>query len=177
MKSAWVKDGVVDIDRVRQLIAYDADSGTFTWLVNRKGSAARVGAAAGCNRPDGYVRIIIDGRIDYAHRWAWRIAVGPIPHGMEIDHIDHNPSNNALANLRLVTRSGNRKNRSRDSRNKSGINGVHWSVNARAWCVQIRSNRKTTHIGYFNSLEAAAAARREAEASLGFHSNHGATKQ
>lgn len=174
---SWVKDQPVDMDRVRQLLAYDAGAGTFTWLCNRKGSAARVGAPAGCHRPDGYVRIIVDGMIDYAHRWAWRIAVGPIPHGMEIDHIDHNPSNNALSNLRLVTRSGNRKNRSRDSRNKSGINGVHWSENAQAWAVQIRSERKTTHIGYFDDLHAAAAARREAEAALGFHPNHGATKR
>lgn len=175
-RKSWVKDQPVDMERVRQLLAYDADTGAFTWLRNRKGSAARVGALAGCHRPDGYVRIVIDGWIDYAHRWAWRLAVGSIPPGMEIDHIDHNPSNNALSNLRLVTRSGNRRNRSRDSRNKSGINGVHWSENAQAWSVQIRCNRKTTHIGYFKDLQAAAIARKNAEASFGFHPNHGATK-
>lgn len=44
------------------------------------------------------------------HRLMWEIFNGPIPNGYEIDHIDRNPSNNALNNLRLVTHSENAKN-------------------------------------------------------------------
>lgn len=163
------------MDRVHQLLAYEPETGRFTWLRNWKGRTVRIGAPAGCRRSDGYVRITIDGMSDYAHRWAWRFVNGPIPRDMEIDHIDHDPSNNTIRNLRLVTRSGNRKNRSRDSRNKSGVNGVYWSENAKAWAVQIRSERKTKHIGYFKDLKKATEARRAAEAALGFHPNHGST--
>lgn len=162
------------MDRVRQLLAYDPIAGAFTWLRNGKGRNMRLGSPAGYRRGDGYVRITVDGKSDYAHRWAWRLAVGPLPDDMEVDHIDHNPSNNRLDNLRLVTRSGNKKNRSRDSRNTSGVNGVFWSKNANAWCAQVRSNRHTKHVGYFKDLADAAAARKQAEQGLGFHINHGA---
>jgi hypothetical protein len=165
-----------NMDRVRAMLAYDAASGEFTWLCNRKGRGARIGGTAGSKRSDGYIKVTVDGTFHYAHRLAWQFAVGPIPHGMEIDHIDHGPSNNRLSNLRLMTKQGNRKNRSRDSRNKSGVNGVYWAPHANAWCVQVRNNRKVKHIGYFKNLEAAAKARLQAEVGLGFHANHGALK-
>lgn len=171
-----IRGAKVGMDRVRQMIAYDAESGSFTWICSRKGRSARPGAPAGCMRGDGYVRIVIDGQFHYAHRLAWQFEFGPIPEDMEIDHIDHNPANNKISNLRLVTKSGNRKNRSRDSRNSSGINGVYWASHAKAWCAQIRSERETIHIGYFKNLADAAQARKQAEADLGFHSNHGALK-
>jgi hypothetical protein len=163
----------IDLDRVRQLLSYCPESGTFTWLQNRKGGSARIGNAAGHQRPDGYSHITVDGQRHYSHRIAWVIEKGPIPDGMEIDHIDQDPSNNRLSNLRLVTRAVNRKNRSRDSRNKSGVNGVYWASHANAWGAQIRVDRKTTHIGYFKSLAEAAQARKASEANLGFHQNHG----
>ena len=166
----------MNIERIKSLLSYDAETGQFTWMCNRKGGSARVGARAGSMRDDGYVTVRVDGRAYFAHRLAWVFVVGPIPSGMEIDHIDHDPSNNKINNLRLVTKSGNRKNRSRDSRNKSGFNGVHWAPHANAWCVQIRSERKTRHIGYFKNIKEAEAARLSAEARFDFHPNHGALK-
>lgn len=44
------------------------------------------------------------------HRLMWEIFNETIPEGYEIDHIDRNPANNALSNLRLVTHSENAKN-------------------------------------------------------------------
>lgn len=163
----------VDTIRVLQLVSYDPERGSFTWICNRKGRSARVGAAAGVRRGDGYVHVTLDGRRHYAHRLAWALTRGPIPDGMEIDHIDHNPANNRIDNLRLVTKSGNRKNRSADRRNKSGVTGVHWAPHANAWAAQIRSEHKTSHLGYFKNLQDAARARKRAEAALGFHRNHG----
>lgn len=164
----------MNMARVRELLAYSPSDGAFFWLKNRKGSPApRAGDVAGGTRPDGYRYIGIDGKRHYAHRLAWQMVYGSIPDGMEIDHIDHNPSNNRITNLRLVTKAENRQNRAKDRRNKSGVNGVHWSANAKAWCAQIRHNRHTKTLGYFKSLEEAAAARKAAEAVLGFHANHG----
>lgn len=160
---------------LRRQLSYDAATGVFTWLVDKRGSSARAGAPAGCRRTDGYVQIVIDGHRHFAHRLAWLMSAGPIPAGMEIDHIDHDPSNNRLKNLRLTTKSGNRKNRSRDTRNKSGVNGVFWAAHANAWAAQIRSERRTLHLGYFKNLSDAAAARKAAEHSLNFHANHGRT--
>lgn len=166
----------LDLNRVLSMLSYDAATGSFTWRINRKGRYARIGARAECRRPDGYLRIGIDGRIYYIHRLVWLIERGPIPEEMEVDHIDHNPANNRIGNLRLVTSSGNRRNRSRDSRNKSGITGVYWAPHARSWCAKILIGRKSHHLGYFKSLEDAALVRKQAESAFGFHPNHGAPK-
>ncbi len=99
----------MNIERIRELLAYSPSDGAFYWLKNRKGNPApRAGDVAGGTRPDGCRYIGIDGRRYYAHRVAWLLVYGPIPGGMEIDHIDHNPSNNRISNLRLVTKSANR---------------------------------------------------------------------
>lgn len=36
-------------------------------------------------------------------RVIWETFVGPIPEGMQVNHIDENPTNNALSNLNLLT--------------------------------------------------------------------------
>ena len=45
----------------------------------------------------------------YIHRLVWKTFKGPIPECYEINHIDHNKSNNSLKNLELVTHSDNLK--------------------------------------------------------------------
>lgn len=44
---------------------------------------------------------------DKVHRVIWRLYNGPIPPGLEIDHIDGDPGNNNISNLRLVTHAEN----------------------------------------------------------------------
>lgn len=41
------------------------------------------------------------------HSIVWRCAHGPVPAGLEIDHIDMDKANNRLDNLRLVTHAEN----------------------------------------------------------------------
>jgi hypothetical protein len=47
----------------------------------------------------------------YIHRLVYEHCHGEIPEGMQIDHLDHNASNNGIANLKLVPREENMKNR------------------------------------------------------------------
>ena len=44
------------------------------------------------------------------HRAVWETFNGPIPKGMEIDHIDGDSFNNKLSNLKLVTHAENTRN-------------------------------------------------------------------
>lgn len=46
----------------------------------------------------------------HVHHLVWEAFNGPIPKGMEIDHIDGNPSNNSLENLRAVSHQTNMLN-------------------------------------------------------------------
>ena len=47
------------------------------------------------------------GKLQYVHRLVWETFVGEIPEGMEIDHINADPSCNKLQNLQVVSRKGN----------------------------------------------------------------------
>ena len=55
----------------------------------------------------GYYRIQLwkqsIGKAYQVHRLVWSAFNGPIPEGMQVNHIDENPSNNSLSNLNLMT--------------------------------------------------------------------------
>lgn len=54
---------------------------------------------------------ILKGATKWMHRIIWEAFYGIIAPKMEIDHIDKNPSNNSLSNLRCLTKSEHRKTR------------------------------------------------------------------
>ena len=57
----------------------------------------------------------------YMHALVWRLAHGrDLPVGLEIDHINHDPSDNRIANLRPATRRLQLLN-TRDRDNRSGL--------------------------------------------------------
>lgn len=58
------------------------------------------------------------------HRVIWEMFNGTISDNMVVDHIDGNPWNNDIANLKLKTIKGNSRNTKKSSRNNSGIVGV-----------------------------------------------------
>lgn len=58
------------------------------------------------------------------HRIIWQLFYGTIPQGLVVDHIDGNPLNNEISNLRLITQAENRRNTKKSVKNKSGVSGV-----------------------------------------------------
>lgn len=75
-----------------------------------------------------YFETSIDGVGYICHRIIWEIFNGPIPDGLIIDHIDGNPQNNKIDNLRLVTHKQNARNSRKRSHNKTGFTGVAKTV-------------------------------------------------
>ena len=73
----------------------------------------------------------------------------------EIDHIDCNPLNNNIENLRPATRSENIRNRRLHKNNKSGIKGVSWSKKNKKWLAQCVNDHKNHNLGLFNTIEEA----------------------
>lgn len=102
-----------------------------------------------------------------AHIIAWEMTHGPIPEGFVIDHIDRNPFNNRIQNLRLATISQNAMNASKHKPNRSGVKGV--SMEYGKYRAVIRKNYKAISLGTFATLEEAAEARRIGE--IQFHGN------
>jgi hypothetical protein len=108
-----------------------------------------------------------------AHRVIWEMVKGAIPNGMIIDHIDRNPLNNRIDNLRLVTRAENQRNLSMSKKNASGYNGVSWSKPMNKWRVRIKVNGKEIVLGYFDDPCEAGKVREQANTDYGFQPTHG----
>jgi hypothetical protein len=79
-----------------------------------------------------------------------------------IDHIDGNPSNNKIENLREVTNSQNCKNSKISITNKSGVKNVHWNKENKKWRVQLTINGKTKCFGSYDNLDTAELVAQEA---------------
>lgn len=102
------------------------------------------GRPVGYSTRNGYRRVKYEGKRLNHHVLIWEHFHGPVPEGMEIDHIDRNRENNAPTNLRLVTVAENRRNRGTHSNNKSGIKGVYYHKANKSWYGQCKVNRKPT---------------------------------
>lgn len=102
----------------------------------------------------GYGMMHITGKgAGYAHRFAWESLVGPIPHGMQLDHICHNPTCVNPAHLRLATQAENARNRLRSRNNASKFKGVGWHRSTGKWRARIGFGRKKYYLGLFDSPE------------------------
>ena len=107
---------------LKDLLHYDPETGVFTWLKSGKGRKAN-GETRGLT--NGYFTIRINWRQYKAHRLAWLYVYGVWPKG-QIDHINHNTTDNRIANLREVTNQENHRNMSLSKNNTSGVTGVYW---------------------------------------------------
>lgn len=152
---------MVTHERLLELLSYDPESGSFTWLASAS-NRRKAGKIAGCKRADGYILVGIDGKLYTAHRLAWFYANGVWPDKI-IDHINRNPSDNRLCNLRCVGREENSQNVGLRKNNKSGVTGVSFWKKRGLWQVRIKYGGKLRHVGYFETLDAATNARKEAE--------------
>ena len=104
------------------------------------------------------------------HRYAWTLANGPIPDGIELDHECHNPACLNLDHLRLATRKQNAENRSGAQANStSGVRGVHWDSRRKAWRARVKHSGKTYCVGQFSTIEEAERAVIELRNSLFTH--------
>lgn len=172
---------------LRQLLDYDPETGVLTWRTRdaewfahgRLGpehvasvwNARYSGKAALTSRNSGGAHqgpILGTNRL--AHRVAWKMVHGDEPE--MIDHINGDPSDNRLSNLRAANAGVNAKNTKKRRTNTSGMMGVQYFPYGRVkpiWVVRIGND----HIGCFATKEEAMAERKRLEEAYGFHENHG----
>lgn len=148
-------------ERLRELLSYDPATGAFTHRVSR--GPARAGASTGTLRQSGYIEINIASRVRKAHRLAWLYVHGRWP-ACHLDHVNGNPGDNRIANLRECTAAENQQNKARSCTNSSGHTGVTWHRPNRKWVAQISVGGRKRCLGYFHDKDDAAAAYRSAKA-------------
>lgn len=174
---------------LRKLLRYDPETGKLFWRERpasmfhpngrdpnwraRNWNSRCAGKEAFTARIQaGYRTSSIWGVKHRAHIVAWAMYHDQWPEG-HIDHINGDPSDNRIVNLRVVSPTQNMRNQKRSAANKSGTTGVHWLKSREKWVADIGVNRKNLRIGYFDEKQDAIKARKEAERFYNFHPNHG----
>jgi hypothetical protein len=142
---------MVSVERLREVLAYDANTGVFSWKLQLS-NRTKVGKPAGSIKPDGYVCIDVDGKRYKAHRLAWLYVYGDTD--LEIDHINGIPGDNRITNLRPVTHQQNLWNSKKPTHNTSGYKGVHLHKASMQWRA-VAWDRKPVHLGLFDTKEKA----------------------
>ena len=146
--------------RLKELLSYNPETGCFTRNIALKNQPA--GAKVGTKGARGYLQTSIDGTVYKIHRLAWLYVHGEWPQN-QIDHIDHDTSNNRIDNLRDVSCGQNHQNRNRNTKSASSLLGVGWHKRDKRWFAHIEINGKRHHLGYYADKESALKARQNAE--------------
>jgi hypothetical protein len=156
---------VIDANTLREALAYDQETGAFTWRTKHGHMLA--GTSAGSISHYGYVEIRLQKKLYKAHRLAWLYVHGEWP-AEQIDHINGNKADNRLCNLRPATNRENARNKPAYKRNTSGIKGVSWSKVSQKWMAMVTNeDGRYVYLGLFTDKAEAALVR--AAAAQKFH--------
>lgn len=186
---APIRKQCVPVHLLRELIDYDPITGQLRWLPRQpkhfrttKLLAERIAAtwnkryagtpALAAVERERYLHGDIFGLRYKAHRVAWALYYGKWP-ARFIDHINGDRADNRISNLRVVSHQENAKNQRLSSASSSGVTGVSWASHRNKWTAQIKVHGIKHHLGMFDSIDDAAAARKAADQRFDFHPNHG----
>jgi len=151
------------IEQLKSKFCYK--EGTLYWNCGRK-----FGKQAGYMNKDGYIEINVNfgyknNKKFLAHRVIFAIHFNYFPD--LIDHIDRNPKNNLIENLRDANKTINAINTDVCKKNTSGIKGVRYNKNTDSYEVYINikidGSKKKLHLGLFKDIEEAKNIRLKAE--------------
>ena len=151
----------LNAQRLRECIDYNPDTGIFT----------RGGRDKPCGRiaTKGYRQISVGGHRYMAHRLAWLYVVGEWPDS-QIDHKNQHKDDNRIDNLRIASNKQNAENITMFKSNTSGRKGVRFNPRFGRWVAEIKHHKHSYHLGIFDNIIDAVAARMRAEIAMFTHS-------
>jgi hypothetical protein len=158
-------DSILTAERLREVVDYDPDTGVFirkVRLAQRHQVGDRADFVVTGGGLKGYRRVSLFSQRYLAHRLAWLYVHGSWPKH-EIDHINGNPGDNRIDNLRDVVTAVNSQNkRKARADNRSGFLGVTTHAPG-IYRASLYLNGKRIHDGLYGTPEAAHAAYIEAK--------------
>jgi len=141
---------MIDIDLANSLFEYK--DGKLFRKVTVAPNALK-DSEAGCTESRGYRYVVVNRKRIGTHRIIFLMHHGYVPE--EIDHIDNNPSNNRIENLRAADRHTNMYNIQKRSTNKSGVKNVFWRKDKNKWQVEMNVDGKAKYFGLYFDFEVA----------------------
>lgn len=110
-----------------------------------------------CISKTGYAVANIDKKVIKMHR-----LITSCPKGQVVDHINGDPLDNRIENLRICSAKDNSRNKGLGRNNSTGVTGVSQLSDGK-WRARIMVDRKELLLGRFESFEEAVKARKQAE--------------
>lgn len=150
------------VDTLHEMFTYDPEDGVLRWAEGprKPRSHGRVpGTPAGSPNKLGYLKVRIDSHVVMVHRVVWKMYHCEDPGAALIDHIDMNPSNNRIENLRKATYAENQMNQKTPKSNSSGHKGVSWDAQVSKWKVMVSNKYHGSFVFLHDAVEVARAAR------------------
>lgn len=140
---------------------FEYKDGDLFWKVaaggpKNGGGSRKPGDLAGTKHPNGYKSVRINNVMVKQHRVIFMMFFNRLP--QVIDHIDGDPSNNKIENLREASASENVWNAKKGATNKSGVKGVCWHKRKNKWIASCAIYKRIRHVGYFDDVTKAAEA-------------------
>lgn len=147
------------LERLREVLHYDPETGIFTWLVRKALWMKGAGNEVTCRGNHGYIDVRVDGKRFLGHRLAWFYMTGKWPLG-QIDHINGIRGDDRWKNLRDVSHSDNQQNRRLPARNNrsTGLLGVGFDKRYNKFRARIFYGGRCYGLGYYDTAEEAHAA-------------------
>lgn len=129
----------------------------LNWYIKKEGTCS---IWAGALNRSGYAQTFYKGQSRLAHRLMYEIEVGPIPEGLELDHLCYRRDCINPEHLLPVTKSMNMQNRAGANRNSgTGVRGVNYDKRSGKYAAQVGHTtngvRKNHWIGYFDTIDEA----------------------
>lgn len=150
-----VRDYGLTQEQLREDLHYDAATGVFVRL-RASSRRVHVGDIAGYCDGKGYRSIAVRGRAYRSSHLAWLYVHGVWPDGI-IDHINTDPSDDRIENLRDIPFRGNAQNQRRAHKhNGSGVLGVERLSSGR-YRPRINVAGRYVHLGVYDTPEEASA--------------------
>jgi hypothetical protein len=144
----------VPIQRLHEVFDVSFDTGAVVWKI-QTARCTKVGSLAGFKKSSGHLYVQIDGKTIALHRIVWAMFNGSWPVGI-LDHMNENPADNRICNLRIASKSQNGANVRRPQRNnKTGYKGVSLNKQTNKYRASMTLNGKHVHIGSFSTPEEA----------------------
>ncbi len=138
------------LEGFENVLRYEPHAGKFFWRIDRP-RKTKAGDEAGHINNRGYVEIRYNHKTYAAHRIAWYLHTKQDPAALQIDHINGNPSDNRIANLRLATPGQNAKNTRKKPGTASKYKGASWHARTSKWRAQIKVDGHNMHLGCFDT--------------------------